>query len=73
MPAASLITQAPGITCMAAEFHAPPGGAELRQKATATRPTKLKTAGCGDEQNDEYESIINNDSKYKTFAGCAKI
>ena len=73
MPAASLITQVPGITCMVAELHAPPGGAELRLKATAIRPTELKPAGCSDEQNDEYESIINNDSKYKTFAGCAKI
>ena len=73
MPAASLITQVPGITCMVAEFRAPPGGAELRQKAPAIRPPKLKAAGCNDEQNDEYESIINNDSKYKTFAGCAKI
>ena len=58
---------------MAAEFRAPPGGAELRQKANTIRPTKRKTAGCNDETNDEYESIINNDSKYKTFAGCAKI
>ena len=58
---------------MVAELHAPPGGAELRLKATAIRPTELKPAGCSDEQNDEYESIINNDSKYKTFAGCAKI